>query len=59
MPNWFNKNYQQQLDNYFILKNKILEDYEKQIENISTNESQVYFDSKTIDLRLDKLAFIK
>ena len=55
----FYKNYQEQLDNYLILKNKILKDYEKQIANISTIETYVYFDAKTIDLRLDKLAFIK
>jgi cell division septal protein FtsQ len=53
-------NYHEQLQNYLSLKEKILKDYENQIRSLGSipKEDIVRFDSKTIDLRISKLAFI-
>lgn len=52
------KDYQQQLGNYFILHNKMVRDYKKQIVIKKETPSIIRFASKTIDLRISKLAFI-
>jgi hypothetical protein len=52
------KDYQQQLGNYFILHNKMACDYKKQIVIKKETPSIIRFASKTIDLRISKLAFI-
>lgn len=52
------KDYQQQLGNYFILHNKMVSDYKKQIVIKKETPSIIRFASKTIDLRISKLAFI-
>lgn len=52
------KNYEKQLGNYFILSNKMIQDYKKQLQITKEMPPIVKFASKTIDLRIGKLAFI-
>ncbi len=52
------KNYMDQLSNYLSLRDKMQKDYLTQIESIKDVENNIVFDTKVIDLRISKLAFI-
>jgi hypothetical protein len=52
-------NYRQQLGNYFILREKMLKDYHKQLAQEDSINDVVRFETKIIDLRIDKLAYVR
>ena len=52
------KNYTQQLCNFFSLRQKILEDYERQIP-ANSSQQLVSFSPRIIDLRIPKMAFVQ
>ena len=51
-------NYQKQISNYLSLREQILKDYERQLAEMEKLPSNINFDTKVIDLRISKLAFI-
>ncbi|MBN2478918.1 MAG: hypothetical protein JXA94_01690 [Parachlamydiales bacterium] len=51
-------NYLNQISNYISLRKKILKDYERQIVINENMPKEITFNSKIIDLRISKLAFI-
>lgn len=54
------KNYLQQLSNFFTLRQKIFEDYERQISEVSQSpQSLVQFTPRIIDLRIPQMAFVQ
>ena len=52
------KEYSQQLGNYFVLHNKMIKDYEKQLQITKSTPTTTRFADKVIDMRILKLAFI-
>ncbi|NGX56316.1 MAG: hypothetical protein K1060chlam5_00554 [Candidatus Anoxychlamydiales bacterium] len=52
------KNYLQQLSNYLSLRKKMQIDYLHQLKDIEDIKNEIIFKPKTIDLRIQKLAFI-
>ncbi|KPK33017.1 MAG: hypothetical protein AMS24_02405 [Chlamydiae bacterium SM23_39] len=52
------KDYLKQLNNYFILQDKIFLDYKKQIKKIDDDKDLLKFSLKCIDMRITNLAFI-
>ena len=51
-------NFSTQISNYLSLRKQMLNDYEKQLVKIDDLPDTLNFSSKTIDLRISKLAFI-
>jgi len=51
-------NYLQQMGNYAVLREKIFNDYRRQLVTQTPSSSVIYFKPKVLDLRIDKLGFI-
>ncbi len=53
------KSYEQQLNNFLILRESMLEDYRKQVRVMEITNHTLEFSPQVIDFRIDELAFIK
>lgn len=51
-------NYEEQLGNFLVLRDKMFEDYRKQIYLFDDTPQTIRYKPKIIDLRISKLAFI-
>lgn len=53
------KNYEKQLKNFLILRDKMLKDYKVQVQEEDIKAKTLEFSPKIIDFRIDELAFIQ
>jgi len=53
------KNYSQQIGNFLVLREKMLDDYRQQIREMDTHTKKMEFAAQVIDFRIDELAFIQ
>lgn len=53
------KNYSQQLANFLVLRDKIHQDYRKQIRRLGVRQKNITFAPKIIDMRIGELAFVQ
>jgi hypothetical protein len=53
------KNYSQQLANFLVLRDKIHQDYRKQVRRLGIDKKQITFAPKVINMRIGELAFVE